>query len=227
VKVRSRTLSSAVAFTVLSASAAAAQSADPLPGRIELAIGVQRVGEAAFGSRDANLTTATGSTLRLFRTTTTMRSASGIEGRVGVRVMRSFDVEAFGAYAKPVLETAIADDFEGATATTAAETIRQFVVGGGVLFYLPRLQSPRLRPFVEGSAAYLRQLHESDTLGVNGRVYEAGMGVKYLVVSHGSGKLNAIGVRADARVQARVRGVAFDEAAHYQPAFTASAFFRF
>ena len=91
---------------------------------------------------------------------------------------------------------------------------------------------PRLRPFVIGSVAYLRQLHDSDTLAVNGQLFEVGGGVKYAlitrpVVPRAKTRLHALGVRVDARLQARRRGAAFDADVHYGPAAGAALFFRF
>ena len=200
-------------------------------GRYEAAVGVQWLAPSTLGTRAANLTTSAGAPLSLFNTSTRMDAVAGLEARLAYHVHRQFDVEAFGGFAKPALSTAVSNDFEGAAGTTATDTLKQYVIGGGVVWYLPeRFHRSGLRPFVIGNAAYVRQLHDADTLAVNGQQYEAGGGVKFpLRVNRAkrSGQLRTFGVRADARIRARIRGVAFDDGLHFAPLLTASAFYRF
>jgi len=147
--------------------------------------------------------------------------------------MRQLEVEAYGSFGMPTLETSVTADLEDAPSVKASETIKQYVVGGAALWYLKtRFNSPRLRPFVMGSAAYVRQLHDSDTLAVTGQLFEGGGGVKYTLVSRpvvagSKTKLHVVGVRAEGRLQARRHGAAFDGAVHYGPAASAALFFRF
>jgi hypothetical protein len=223
--IRARTVALSGWFVAALAATSAAQ-APPL-GRIELAAGVTRVGHSAFGARDATLSTATGSTSRLFSTSTTLLAGSGWEGRVGFRLRGPLEAEAFASYTKPLLETSISNDVEGAAGVTATETVQQYIVGGAGIWHLRYRPTARVFPYVVGGAAYLRQLHGDGALAVTGRVYEGGLGAKYLFVSRRTGGLNAFGVRVDARVQAVLRGAAFDGVVHYRPALTAMAFARF
>jgi len=223
-------LSLALTIIGMAGRPAFAQTGAPSPPRFEAAAGAQFVGSSSLGSREANLTTSTAGTLRLFSTSSTLRPAAGFEGRLGIRVSRSFDVEAFGAYAKPSLQTHIANDLENAPATDASEAVKQYVVGGSALWYLPRKGEPALRLFVIGGAAFLRQLHNGNTYAVNGRQFEFGAGVKYPLATARSKKSNRVrtfGIRADGRVQVRVDGATFDGNAHSGPALSAMAFIRF
>jgi hypothetical protein len=223
-------ISLTVLLMVLVARTAFAQTAMPSPPRFEPAAGAQFVGSSSLGSREANLTTAAGGTLRLFTTSSTLRPAAGFEGRLGIRVSRQLDVEAFGAYAKPALRTRITNDLESAGTTDANETVKQYVVGGSALWYLSRKNESALRLFVMGGAAFLRQLHNDDTYAVNGRQFEFGAGVKVPLATTRSKRgnhLRVFGIRADGRVQVRVDGATFDGDAHYGPALSAMAFIRF
>ena len=75
-------------------SPAAAQTVhDPIAGRVEVAIGVSRVGAASAGAGDATLTAADGSRFRLFSTSSELASASGVDLRLGARVAPIIDVE--------------------------------------------------------------------------------------------------------------------------------------
>ena len=227
-----RPLIGLTAALLLSASPTQAQSAQASAdraGRIELAIGPIWVGRASFGSRDANETTGSGGTLRLFSTSTELAGVSGLEGHVGVRVMRGLDVEASGSYAKPRLQTQVDSDFETSNAPlTVSDTIRQFTIGGAVLWY-PRLQplGTRTRVFVRGGAGYLRQLENEGALVVTGHEYDAGGGVKFALASRQSGWWKGIGARVDARVAVRQKGAAPDDRAHASPVVSASIFARF
>ena len=236
----SRAITMAVIMLAAAGSRAAAQGSSSgqasargpaTQGRYEAAVGVEWLAPSSLGTRAASLTTSAGAPLTLFNTSTRMTAAAGLEARLAYHLRRQIDVEAFGAFAKPSLDTTISNDFEGAAGTNATDTLKQYVIGGSVVFYLPdRFDRGSLRPFVIGSAAYVRQLHNADTLAVNGQQYEAGVGVKYpLRVRRDSktGRLRTFGIRAEARVRARIRGVEFDDRLHFGPALTASAFYRF
>src|SRR4029077_1292642 len=98
----------------------------------------------------------------------------------------------------PQIRTQITNDFEGAAPVTATEIIRQFTVGGGVVWYVrPARSASRLAPFATAGVGYLRQLHESGTLVETGHFYQFGGGVKYLFVSRPGSRLKGIGARID------------------------------
>jgi hypothetical protein len=193
-----------------------------------VAIGPVWIGRAAFGSRDANETTGTGGTFRLFTSSSELASAPGVEAHVGVRVMRALEAEASGSYTRPALRVTAADDVELSNAPlTISDTIQQFTVGGAALWY-PRVPHAggRIRPFVRGGAGYLRQVENNGALVVTGRTYEAGGGVKFLLTSRETGWWKGIGARLDARALARIRGVTLDARAHVSPSVSASIFLR-
>jgi hypothetical protein len=205
-----------------------AQPIGPVAGRLELAAGLLWVGGQPLGSRDANLTTGTGGTLRLFSSTSELAAAAGFEARVGVRVTRAFDVEASASYGTPELRTRVSNDLENTTGATASESVKQYTVGAGVLWYAPsRKSSLRVRPFVIGGAAYLRQLHEAATLVVTGQTYHVGGGAKLLLASRTRKTIKAVGVRLDARAIVRTKGITFDGRRSISPAAGASLFVRF
>jgi hypothetical protein len=216
------------AALLLVAAPAAAQSAPATdPGRLDLTIGVVWIGRADVGSRDARETTGTGDTLPLFSSSTTLASVTGLEGRVGFRVMPRLEAEAYGSYAKPRLETRVNGDFETSNAPlTVADTLEQFTIGGAALWYVrvPRLGT---RVFLRGGAGYLRQLENGGVLVVTGRTYEAGAGLKFPLVSRQTGWWKGIGARVDARAVVRQKGVTLDGRAHTSPAVGAALFVRF
>jgi hypothetical protein len=216
----------ALGILMLVGGPARAQS-HPLPGRIEAAVGVAWAGRTSLGSIDATETTGAGGVSRIFSTTTEIASAAAIEGRVAFRLPRRLEVEATAAYATPLIKTTISNDVEASGTVVATETISQFTFGGALLWYVPQRELSRLRPFLALGAGYVRQLHESKTLAATGQSYQIGGGVKYLFGSTPTSRLRAIGVRADGRLVAARKGVAFDDGTRFAPALGASFFVRF
>src|SRR5262245_25062010 len=119
-------------LTALHVTAARAQPAGAVPGRLEFDGGIVWAGGQSLGSQDANLTTGTGSTLRLFSSTSDLLGAAGFEGRVAVRVTRTVDASVSMSYAKPELRTRVTNDLENSGGATVSESVRQYLVGGGM-----------------------------------------------------------------------------------------------
>jgi hypothetical protein len=211
----------------LAAAAGPAAAQSPARGRIEVGAGVDWIGQATLGTSNATETTPAGTPSTLFSTTTDLTGAAGFRAYVGVRASSAFEFEGFASRSKPTLRTVISGDLEAPAPVTATDLITQYMFGGEVLWLLPIARgSSQLVPFVSGGAAYLRQLHEGATLAVNGQAYRLGGGVKYVFPS-GGGFVKGYGLRADAGVDMRVKGVAFDSSAHASPAVAGSAFIRF
>ena len=207
-------------------SPALAQPADPPAGRVEAGIGLIWIGRQPLGARTATEATAAGGTLALFNSSSEVAAAAGFEGRLGVRLTRSLVAEAGASYLKPQLRIAISGDSESAAAVTATETMQQFTIGGGVLWYLPG-RSRRFAPFAMAGGGYLRQLHEQATLVETGRFYQFGGGVSALLISGRHFHTKGVGARLDVRALIRSQGVAFDGGSNTSPAVGVSAFVRF
>ena len=220
----------AAVLTALQVTAARAQPVGAVPGRLEFDAGIVWAGAQPLGSQEANLTTGTGSTLRLFSSTSDLLAAVGFEGRVAVKVTRTVDARVSMSYAKPELRTRVTNDLENSAGAIVPESIQQYVVGGGIDWYVAsRRSGARVRPFVGGGAAYLRQLHEGAVLVATGTSYDAGGGVKLLLASRTRPRqlMRAAGVRLDARVIVRTKGITFDGRRSIAPAAAASMFVRF
>ena len=208
-------------------STAAAQPASAIPGRLELGAGLQWTGAQPLGSRDANLTTGTGSTLRLFGSTSDLRPVAGFEDRVGVKLSRAIEAEVLASYATPQLRTRVSNDTENSSGATVSESVQQYNVGAGVTWYPPTKSSVRARPFVTAGASYLRQLHEGAALVATGQTYYVGGGAKVLLALRPRKGLKVVGIRLDARAVVRTKGITFDGRRSISPAIEASLFTRF
>jgi len=208
---------------------ARAQSVDGrLPGRFEFAIGPVWLGRTSFGTSDASETAADGGRFRLFSTSTELKSVSGLEARVGVRMTRALQAEAVAAYSVPVLTTRTSRDVENAAPVSATEPITQLTIQGAIVAHLTAWHAGRGGvPFVTAGAGYLRQLHQSHTLVETGQTFHLGGGVKYLFLSRGAARFKGLGVRAEVRAVAGTKGIAIDHRAHISPSLAASIFGRF
>jgi hypothetical protein len=220
---------SACVFCVPGGIARAQNAAEPLLGRYELAAGVTWSGPAAFGSRDASLTTAAGSRYRLFSASTDLAGAPALDLRLGRRLTRLVQAEIVAAYSSPMLTTSISNDVETGAASVASESIRQITIVGAIVVSVPRWRvGRRILPFVTGGGGYLRQLHEGDTLAQTGRIFHVGGGATIPMASRARPRgVKQFGIRADVRALMSTGGVALDGGRHTSPAVAVSAFARF
>jgi hypothetical protein len=165
---------------------------------------------ASLGSSAANLTSSGGGTpYTLFSSSADMQTTAGLEARASYNVTKTIAVEGGITYSRPGVSFTIANDTEGAAGfTSTGEAISQFFVDASVVGYVPRFAFARgrARPFVEGGAGYLRQLHGQSTATSgyyatdSGQVYHAGGGVKYFFRTRPTGTVRGLGLRFDARV---------------------------
>lgn len=214
-------------LVVLLGGCGAAWAQSVPPGRVEVGGGVTWLGSASGESIDATESTSTGGLSTIFKTSTMLGSAVGFRLHAAFRVTHTLEIEGQTAFSKPSLESTVSNDIENAAPVVAAETIKQYVIGGGVLWYVPVRTPAHLKPFVAGQVAYLRQLHEGDTLAVTGHSYQLGGGIKYFVPLQHSSWFKGYGVRGDIGVAARAKGVFFDDATRFSPVVAASLFARF
>jgi hypothetical protein len=224
---RARIAAFLLAGAMLPASAAFAQGGDPPASRVELGIGAYWIGRQPLGTTTASETTASGGKATLFTASSDLAGASGFAGRAGVRITRSLVVEAEASYVKPQLRIALSGDSEGAAPVTATETIQQYMIGAGVLWYVPMARTARFAPFATAGGGYLRQMHEQATLVDTGHFYQFGGGASVLLVSGRHFGTKGIGARVDARAVIRAKGVAFDGGSKTSPAAGVSLFVRF
>jgi hypothetical protein len=196
---------------------------------VELSFGPMWIGRASFGSREATETTGSGETFRLFTISSELAPASGVEARVAIRLTRAFEAEARGSYSQPELRVSADSDSEPSNAPkVATDVIRQFTVGGAIVWYPPvQWLGARARPFFSGGAASMRQLENGGTVVVTGSAYDAGGGVKFLLKSRDRGRWKAIGARIDAGAKVRARGITLDDRTHISPFLAASIYLRF
>jgi opacity protein-like surface antigen len=204
---------------------AGAQAANPVPGRLAVGGGVRWTGRTTIGAADATETTPGGGRFQLFRTNTSIGAALGIESRIGLRLTRTLEAEVDASFTQPALRTAISADAEGATAFTAAESMKEIAVEGALILHLARMRlSARAIPYLSAGAGLVRRLHEGGTLAENGRVYHVGAGLQYFLKSSATG---GVGVRLDGRAIVRSGDTSIDGDLHVSPAVAASLFARF
>lgn len=216
----------AVVLLCSSAAGAQAQEAPTLRAhRVVLDGGVTWSGEYPIGDTQAQLRgNAPGAPapFTLFTASSDVRRAQGVTVRVGFTLTPSVMVEAGGAFSRPRVGVAIAQDTEAGAQQIAGERLKQYFFDGALVWHLPQRLGPRVRPFVVGGGGYLRQLHEERTLVETGQIYYGGVGARYWIRG-GSGTTRSMGLRGDLRANVRRGGVDFENKARVFP--TASLHF--
>jgi hypothetical protein len=201
----------AAAMLVVCSLPAAAQpyigSSGPRAGSIEVGGSATWTAGYDAGSRAAQETANSstgGPPITLFNTTSEVRPAIGVDGRVGIYLASRVSAEATIQFSRPALETRVSDDFENATPITAEATFTSYLIGGSLLYHFG---SGRVVPFVSGGGGYLRQLHEDNADVVTGSEFHGGGGVKIWM---GTGA-NRFGLRIDAQASSRSNSISFEE----------------
>ena len=191
------------------------------------------IGDATARLR-GNAPGATPPDVTLFTAESRITPATSPELQVGFGATDRLAVEFGLAFTRPHIAVTIAGDAEAPSQELPGERLEQYVIGGGVTWQLPirvgtrpiRLGTPTLAPFVSGGAAFLRQLHEDRTMAETGQIYYAGGGARYwLKGGHGAGR--AYGLRGDARVNFRRKGIDFEDKMRIYPTFSVSMFVGF
>ena len=233
-----RTLLSACAIAALSAlsspAAAYAQATPPDAARTEIAIGALWSAPIHFANADAVEHDRSGDPYRLFTARGQLRPAFGLAVRAARRVHGALQVEVAASYSVPRLSVAVSSDVEDAESISITERVTQIQVEGGIVAPFGWIHlGARTLPFVTAGAGYLRELHEGQTLGVTGRSYFAGGGLKHVFTADaasgttGNATGTTMGLRIDARIVLRTNAVALDDHRHLAPVFGASLFLRF
>jgi len=200
----------ALALAVIAAvpGAAAAQSGQ---GRFEASIGGLWNGGYALDRRNATETRnqVGGGDLVLFETDSEVTGGAGLEARLGVRLGSTFGVEAGGSWSRASMLTRVSGDFEGAPALDVRSDFTQYVIDAALVARLERLAlgGGRVVPFLEAGAGYLRQLHEGNLMVETGVVFHGGGGVLVWLRTRPGGWFDRLGLRVDARVTSRSRGI--------------------
>jgi len=210
---------------LLHAARVQGQTPASLPGHIEVAIAGEWSGALSFSSLDALETDRNGQPYRLFATESELRPTLGVGAKLGIVLTNRFQIETALSFSSPELVVSIASDVENAEDVSIAETIRQLHVQVGLVANLTA--SSRNIPFVTAGAGYLRELHEGQTLAVDGRSLFLGGGLKHVLKSDPDSSLKGAGVRVDGRVVLRREGVAFDDSWRLAPGLSAALFLRF
>ena len=182
------------------------------PGSIEVDLGGSWQTRVPVGSSTAPLTGNQGPPIfDLFEVSTRIEAAPAVEARIGVHITRVFEIEGGFRFARPRLHTRITADFEDAEDVVAEETFSQYVFEVNGLVHLTGLRFGDGVPFVFGGGGYLRELHQGREIVETGQLFQGGAGIKLMFPRSARGLVRSLGLRADARVYARRRGIELDD----------------
>lgn len=159
----------------------------------------------------------------LFQSESRVTAATSPELRIGFAMTRTVALEFGMSVTQPHIGVAISADAEAPSQQLRGEKLEQYLFEGGATWQLPLRIGRRLAPFVAGGAAFLRQLHEDRTLAETGEIYHAGGGARYFLRGgHGAGR--SVGLRGDARVNFRRKGIDFENTMRTYSTFSLSLF---
>ena len=204
-----------------------AQAAGP-PGRFEVAAGTLWSAPVSMGAADATETTGNSMPFRLFSSESSLASAIGLEGRIGVRVGRALRIEGSATHATPTRRTRIRADVEGIPDITLEETVNRWTIEAALVAFLTRWRfGTRTVPFLSVGAGYLRELHEGDALVETGLTYQGGGGVNITLTQRTGARLKSAGVRVGARAVVRPGGGIFENPVRVAPIADVSLYLRY
>lgn len=226
------TAAAAQAPTAAPAGRTGAAPARPRPARFEVSVGAWWMSGYGLGERDALLTgnrVPTGDDFVLFRTSSEVSSAAGLDVRMGVLASPSFTVEGAVVASRPELRTSISGDFEQGADEVAVEKFDQVVFEGQALWHPSRwaFSSGRAVPFVAGGVGYLEQLGDNRVRLENGWVYHVGGGLKWAFGAPAATRKRGFGLRLDARMSWRSDGVDVDDTVRTFAGLGGAVFYRF
>lgn len=157
-----------------------------------------------------------------FRTESRVRPSIAPQVRAQFALTERLAIEVAAAFARPRIGVRIAGDAEAPTQQLPGEALHQYTISAGVTWQVPMAMGARLAPFVAAGGGHLRQLHEDRTLAETGQGYYAGLGVRYWL--SGGRRSRTLGLRADARVNLRRKGIDFEDQARTFPTFSLALF---
>lgn len=207
----------------LGAALMIALSASTADAQVTIDGGVNWMGSYPVGVSDADLrTNAPGSSpppFTLFSVDSRIGAAVAGEVRVGVEVGKGFGAEGTVAFARPRLAFSISGDSETSAGDYNGESLQHYEFGAGLTWALPRPRQERLRAFLSGGGAYLRDLHQDRTLVETGQLFYAGAGARYWLRGR-PGSPRSIGLRGDLRYNLRTGAIDFEDRGRRYPSLS-------
>jgi len=189
--------------------------------RFEVSGGFAWTGGYGLGSAAANETRnpSTGSgPLTLFRTTSRIASAPGVDIRAGMYLTSRLLASAVFQAARPSLHTRATADFEGAADVDAKTVVSSKLIAGEIEY---RITGGRWPLFATGGAGQLREVPEHGDLLTATEIH-AGGGIRH-ALTHGR---HPFGLRGDLAASYRSRTAGLDQQ-HVAPRATAGLTFQF
>jgi len=212
----------------VSTAAAQANRAPARPPRFMVSAGLLLNGGYDLGDRAAQLRgngVSNPAPFTLFHADGAMDRTAGLDGRFAYALTRAVSLEVGGSWSKPHVNVTVTQDTESTGTTLVAETVSQYTVDIGGLFWLFSRQGTRLRPYVLGGGGYLRQLHENQLVVETGHTIFGGGGVEYAFRAPARGR--RLGVRGEARLVHRVGGIDFEDKSRSHPSLSVLGFVGF
>ncbi|MCC7008573.1 MAG: hypothetical protein IT184_07125 [Acidobacteria bacterium] len=175
--------------------------------RVEVSVGAALGGPAPLGTSSADLVRPNGEPLSVFRTDVRFGLGAGGEAGVAAFLSRRVGVEASGSWLRQQIRTTISDDYEGAAPVTLTQPMYRLAVEGALVVMLA--QDPKSGVFLRAGGGWMQEMTDGATLAETGATAAAGLGMKYWWRDRPVGRGARIGLRVEARLLARTRGLTF------------------
>ena len=209
---RSRLVPFLAFFWVLCLPGASAAQLRVSPARVELGGGLALAGVIDLGAVDATMTRnqpGTPERFKFFRADSRIDADPAPAAWVGVNVTRAVGVEVGFQRSHPSIRTKISGDAEGVPAVTlTTKSILQRTIEGNVILHgnAWRFDGQRTVPFLLAGGGYLRQSDDEHGLAETARIYQVGLGFKWVSGITSSGRARGPGMRLDLRYVVRDGG---------------------
>lgn len=147
-----------------------------------------------------------GTDLPIFRTDTRYGLGGGAEVQLGTDLSARLSVEGIAAWDRTSIRTRVSADLEAGSPATSSETLTRLGLGGGALWHVRTRGTTVV--FLRAGGGWAREIVGNGAFAENAVVADFGAGIKYWRPNRVRGRAARVGLRLDARVRARSRGVA-------------------
>jgi len=175
------------------------------PASVEVGGGLAWSGVTSLGAQKATFTSnqpGTPDRFTFFKVDSRWDAARSVAVWVGANVTPMVGIEGGFQRSRPTIRALIAEDAEDVPdSTLTTTTISQDIIEANAVFHfnVGRFDAQKTVPFALVGGGYLRQFDEDQAFEETGRIFQVGLGFKWVAGIARSGRARGPGVRLDVR----------------------------